>query len=110
MKTRYGLTDTGKALRVCLMYAAALQEDASAALLGPAQAAKDGDARAREARAFELRQAQSEWLQGAAKRCGASDVSAALRRLLDGIIDTAPEEAVFNVVRCSNAAPGAGRA
>jgi hypothetical protein len=104
MKTRYGLTDTGKALRVCITYAAALSEEASAALMGPAQAVQDGDARAREARSFELRQEQSEWLERAAKRCGERDVSAALRRVLDGIIDGAPEEAVFNVVRCSSTA------
>jgi hypothetical protein len=104
MKTRHGLTDTGKALRVCIMYAAALSEEASAALLAPAPAAQDGDARAKEARSFELRREQSEWLERAAKRCGESDVSAALRRVLDGIIDGAPEEAVFNVVRCSNTA------
>ena len=69
MKRKYELTDIGKALRICVMYAASLDADAQAALLSPAQAAKDDPNRGREEGDFALRGAQRAWLTEATKRC-----------------------------------------
>jgi hypothetical protein len=101
MKRKYNLSDIGKALRVCLMYAASLEADAAAALTGEVHAAKDAPTRGREEADWALRPEQRAWLAGATARCGAPDESSFLRWLLDGLIDTAPEEPVFTVVRCS---------
>ena len=71
MKRKYELSDIGKALRICIMYAASLDADAAAALLSPAQAAKDSPSRGREEGDFALRGAQRAWLTEATQRCGA---------------------------------------
>ena len=69
MKRKYELTDIGKALRICIMYAASLDADAAAALLSPAHAAKDDPGRGREEGDFALRGAQRTWLTAATARC-----------------------------------------
>ena len=69
MKRKYELSDIGKALRVCIMYAASLEASAQAALLSPEHAAKDDVSRGREEADFQLRGAQRDWLRDATKRC-----------------------------------------
>ena len=69
MKRKYELTDIGKALRICVMYAASLDADAAAALLSPVHAAKDDPGRGREEGDFALRGAQRAWLTAATARC-----------------------------------------
>jgi hypothetical protein len=129
MKRKYELTDIGKALRICVMYAASLDADAAAALLSPEHASKDDPSRGREEGDFALRGAQRAWLTAATARCarlprracacaltrcaargrcGARDASTAVRWLLDGIIDTAPEDVVFGVRRCASAGDACG--
>lgn len=91
----------GQSAAHLITYAASLPDAESSALL-LSHAAKDDEQRGREARDFELRASQRDWLAAATKRCGARDVSVTLRWLLDGIIDSANEEVVFSVRRCAN--------
>ena len=69
MKRKYELSDIGKALRVCIMYAASLEASTQAALLSPVHAAKDDVSRGCEEADFQLRGAQRDWLRDATKRC-----------------------------------------
>jgi uncharacterized protein YecT (DUF1311 family) len=72
MKRKYALTDIGKALRICIMYASSLDAASQAALLSEAQAAKDDPSRGREEGDFALRGAQRAWLTAATKQCVAA--------------------------------------